>query len=129
MIAVIFLRLSLIFKEIIKWVWRLPRSIACILIKLYQKTLSPDHGPLKRFFKYGYCRYKPTCSSYCHESIKDDGLIIGSGKCAWRILRCNPWSEGGYDPVHKCKHGDCHENGVENSLDDGPKNIDKTNLK
>jgi len=71
------------------------------MIVLYQKTLSFDHGPLKKFFPYGYCKYKPTCSDYCKESIEQYGVIIGSGKCVYRVLRCNPCSKGGFDPVKK----------------------------
>ncbi|MBU1446448.1 membrane protein insertion efficiency factor YidD [Patescibacteria group bacterium] len=90
------------------------------MIRIYQKTFSFDHGPMKKMFPYGYCKYKPTCSSYCYESIKDDGLVVGSVKCIYRVLRCNPWSEGGYDPVHK-KHN--HDSANTNDV------TDKINLK
>ena len=75
-----------------------PRKGVCYLIKIYQKTLSFDHGPLLRFFPDGFCRYYPTCSEYGRESIEKRGVIIGGAKGFWRILRCNPWSAGGYDP-------------------------------
>jgi len=75
----------------------LPRVPALWLIRLYQKTLSPDHGPMKEVFPYGYCRFHPTCSQYGYEVIKKRGLIIGLPKTIWRILRCNPWSKGGVD--------------------------------
>jgi putative membrane protein insertion efficiency factor len=70
-------------------------------IKFYQKTLSFDHGFLKVFFPYGYCRFRPTCSEYAVQSIEKYGILKGGLKAAWRILRCNPWSKGGYDPVKK----------------------------
>jgi len=89
--------------KIIRWIWHFPRFVVCSMIKLYQKTLSPDHGPLKKFFPHGYCKFSPTCSQYSYEVIKEYGVIIGVAKGAWRVLRCNPWSEGGYDPV-KPKH-------------------------
>jgi putative membrane protein insertion efficiency factor len=45
------------------------------------------------------CRYQPTCSEYAHEAIERHGVLKGVGMTAWRLLRCNPWSHGGYDPV------------------------------
>jgi hypothetical protein len=47
---------------------------------------------------YG-CRYEPSCSHYAEEAIKTHGILRGSVMAAWRVLRCNPWSHGGYDPV------------------------------
>jgi len=69
------------------------------LVRLYQKTLSPDHGPLKKFFPHGYCKFNPTCSQYSYKSIKKYGLTKGSIKTLFRILRCNPWNKGGNDLV------------------------------
>jgi len=67
------------------------------LIKIYQKTLSPDHGWFKDFFPHGYCKYYPSCSEYAKKTLKKDGLIKGVFKATWRVLRCNPWSNGGVD--------------------------------
>ncbi|PIR47429.1 membrane protein insertion efficiency factor YidD [Candidatus Uhrbacteria bacterium CG10_big_fil_rev_8_21_14_0_10_50_16] len=67
------------------------------MIRLYQKTLSFDHGPLKGFYPHGYCRFHPTCSEYGYKSIKNQGIIVGGVKTLYRILRCNPWSRGGVD--------------------------------
>ena len=75
-----------------------------LLIRLYQKTLSPDHGPLKSLFPYGYCKYNPTCSDYSYQAIEKYGLIKGIPMSIWRILRCNPWSKGGNDPITKSKN-------------------------
>ena len=75
----------------------LPRKPVLWLIKLYQRTISPDHGWYKSLFSHGYCRFYPTCSEYSYQTIKKDGLIIGLLKTAWRILRCNPWTKGGVD--------------------------------
>ena len=75
------------------------KKIALLLIKLYQKTFSFDHGPLKRLYPLGYCRFKPTRSEYTYEAIKTFGVIKGSLLGGWRILRCNPWNKGGDDPV------------------------------
>ena len=68
-----------------------------VLIRLYQKTLSPDHGLFKRLHPYGYCKYYPTCSEYGYQAIEKYGVIRGILKTTYRILRCNPWSKGGED--------------------------------
>ena len=77
----------------------IPRITVCWLIKIYQKTLSLDHGPMKKNYPFGYCRFKPTCSEYSYEAVKKYGVIYGGIKALWRIMRCNPWSKGGYDPL------------------------------
>lgn len=69
------------------------------IISLYQKTLSPDHGWFKNAHPGGYCKYQPTCSQYCKEAVIKYGPLKGSARGAWRVLRCNPWSKGGYDPA------------------------------
>jgi len=68
------------------------------LICIYQKTLSLDHGFFKFLYPHGFCRFKPTCSEYAIGAIEKFGLIKGSFKAIWRVMRCNPWSAGGYDP-------------------------------
>ena len=77
------------------------KRIAIGIIRVYQKTLSPDHGVFKRLYPEGVCRYYPTCSEYTAQAIEEHGVIIGSGLGIWRILRCNPWARGGYDPPPK----------------------------
>jgi len=77
----------------------LPRYVAIKIIKIYQKILSFDHGTFKKLYPYGYCRFKPTCSEYAIQSLEKYGFLKGGFKAVWRILRCNPWSKGGYDPV------------------------------
>ncbi|NQT88835.1 membrane protein insertion efficiency factor YidD [bacterium] len=67
------------------------KSIAIFFIRCYKRLLSPLLSPR--------CRFEPTCSAYAIEAIRKKGLLVGSFKAAWRILRCNPWSRGGYDPV------------------------------
>jgi len=85
-------------KELFEKFWHLPRYIAIILVTFYQKTLSPDHSFWsKAVFPHGYCKYTPSCSEYSKLSLKKHGLILGSLKNVWRILRCNPWSKGGMD--------------------------------
>ena len=62
------------------------------LIRMYQNT------PLK---SHSACKFYPTCSEYMIESIEYHGLFIGMFKGIGRLLRCNPFSKGGYDPVKK----------------------------
>ena len=64
------------------------------LIRFYQIVLSPLvnwRGPV--------CKYYPTCSHYGYEAVKLHGAVIGGGMTVWRVLRCNPFGAGGYDPV------------------------------
>ena len=69
----------------------LPKRFALWLIRFYQKNISPMHGPC--------CRYLPTCSQYALEAIQKYGALKGGYLALRRILRCNPFSKGGYDPV------------------------------
>lgn len=61
------------------------------LIALYKRLISPVLPPA--------CRYYPTCSSYADEALERHGLFRGLAYTTWRILRCNPFSDGGIDPV------------------------------
>ncbi len=67
------------------------KKILIGLIKFYRKYISP--------LKSTKCPYIPTCSQYGLEAIEKHGAFKGSLLAAWRILRCNPFSKGGYDPV------------------------------
>lgn len=73
--------------------------LAVKIIQLYQRVLSPDHSWLKAKFPHGYCRFKPTCSEYSIAALQKYGIIKGSLLAIGRILRCNPWSKGGHDPL------------------------------
>lgn len=79
--------------------FRIPRRVGQVLIVVYQRTLSFDHGPLSRLMPYRVCRYHPTCSEYGYEALGKHGLLKGGLLTAWRILRCTPWHRGGHDPV------------------------------
>lgn len=80
-------------------VMRVPALIVLRGIAVYQRTLSPDHGILARLFPYGFCRYHPTCSEYGAQAISRYGLIRGGTSALLRILRCNPFTRGGFDRV------------------------------
>lgn len=67
------------------------RQIVCFPIKLYQYLLSPLIKPS--------CRYYPSCSEYANSAITQLGILKGLWMSLKRILRCHPWSSGGYDPV------------------------------
>jgi len=69
------------------------------LVRLYQKTLSFDHGIFRHLYPNGFCRFHPTCSEYGYQAIEKYGVIKGGFMALWRILRCNPWSKGGNDPL------------------------------
>jgi putative membrane protein insertion efficiency factor len=69
---------------------RVARTIATAPIVAYQRLVSPAI-PRR-------CKYEPTCSRYAVEAIREYGILRGLVLAGWRLLRCNPWSHGGYDP-------------------------------
>lgn len=85
--------------RLLRIIWNIPRNLLVLLVRIYQKTLSPDHSWLKRFFPYGYCKYYPTCSEYGAQAITKYGAIRGSLKAIIRIFKCNPCSKGGIDKL------------------------------
>jgi len=77
----------------------MPRVMILKLIRIYQKTFSPDHSKFGVLHPYGFCRFKPTCSEYGYQAIEKYGVVRGGVKAMSRVLRCHPWSQGGWDPV------------------------------
>ena len=73
-------------------IWNLPRIPLLASIRAYQKVISPT-------LPKGTCRFYPSCSHYGYQAIYKYGAIKGSFMAAWRILRCNPFNRGGFDPV------------------------------
>ena len=63
-------------------------------VRVYQWTVRPFIG--------AHCRFEPSCSEYAVAALRGHGLLRGSLLAGWRILRCNPWNEGGHDPVPAC---------------------------
>lgn len=66
-------------------------KVLIVLVRVYQVVISPLVGPR--------CRFYPSCSNYAIEAMRVHGALRGSGMAAWRVLRCNPLSDGGLDPV------------------------------
>ena len=68
------------------------RYLGIAAVWAYRLTLRP-------FLGAGSCKYHPSCSEYAIQALRRHGLVRGSALAAWRLLRCNPWSHGGFDPV------------------------------
>lgn len=67
------------------------KKVLIALIRFYKAAISPYMGD--------HCRFTPTCSVYAKEAINKHGAFRGTGLAVWRVLRCNPFGRGGYDPV------------------------------
>lgn len=67
------------------------KYVAIFLVGLYRRFISPLKAPC--------CRFTPTCSEYAIEAFRKRGFIVGLALSVWRVLRCNPFGKGGYDPV------------------------------
>lgn len=68
------------------------RAVAVAPIRFYRRFISPALPPR--------CKYEPSCSRYAEQAIREYGILRGLVLAGWRLMRCNPWSHGGYDPVH-----------------------------
>ena len=66
-------------------------EVVLLPLRAYRRLISPA---LPR-----RCKYEPTCSAYAEEAIRELGVVRGVILSAWRVVRCNPWSHGGYDPI------------------------------
>ena len=83
------------------------KTILIALLRLYKWLLSPLLPPA--------CRYVPSCSEYAMEAVERHGALAGGAKAAWRLMRCHPFSRGGYDPVSHANtepHGIGHRKAV-----------------
>ena len=72
-------------------VLRLPGLVGIGFVWLYRLTLGALFPTT--------CKYHPSCSQYAIDAVREKGLVRGSLLAGWRLLRCNPWSRGGFDPV------------------------------
>jgi len=73
------------------FVFRLPQKILVTLVKGYRLLLSPWLG--------SSCRFEPTCSAYSLQALQQHGAAKGAGLTLYRLARCHPWCNGGFDPV------------------------------
>ena len=71
------------------------KRVLIAALRLYKARISPQLPPS--------CRYTPTCSEYAIEAIERRGVIVGSVLAVKRVLSCNPFSRGGYDPVREAR--------------------------
>lgn len=69
------------------------RMLAVLPVRLYQVLISPALG--------ARCKYYPSCSEYAAQAVQRFGILRGLVLAGWRLLRCNPWSHGGFDPVEQ----------------------------
>lgn len=67
------------------------KTLLLWMIRFYQVALSPLFPPC--------CRYYPSCSSYAYQAVSRWGIVKGTGLALCRLLRCHPWTDGGFDPV------------------------------
>lgn len=79
-------------REVPFTIWNIPRIILMAAIRFYQMTFS-------KMVPVSTCRFYPSCSHYGYQAIAKHGAIKGSALAIWRVLRCNPFTPGGYDPV------------------------------
>ena len=78
-------------RDLPRTVWNMPRLALLGLIRLYQMTYSKNRPPT--------CRFYPSCSHYGYQAVYKYGALKGGAMATWRVLRCNPFNPGGYDPV------------------------------
>ena len=76
-----------------KKIKELPKKSAILAVRAYRNLISPC--------TVDSCRFVPTCSNYAEQALERYGVVGGVPRTFWRILRCNPFSKGGYDPVEK----------------------------
>ncbi len=79
-------------RDLPRTIWNMPRIGVLSIIRLYQMTISKG-------MPENTCRFYPSCSHYGYQAVYKYGALKGSAMAVWRVLRCNPFNPGGYDPV------------------------------
>ena len=79
-------------RDMARTLWNVPRIAVLALFRLYQMTISKG-------IPANTCRFYPSCSHYGYQAVYKYGALKGSAMAIWRVLRCNPFNPGGYDPV------------------------------
>ena len=82
-----------------------PRELAVVPLLVYQRVISPLIPPR--------CRFEPSCSHYAVQAIREFGILRGLVLAGWRVVRCNPFSRGGFDPVSAQHLFHAHDCGAE----------------
>jgi putative membrane protein insertion efficiency factor len=77
--------------RVLTFLWLLPRNICVLILRGYRAVIPPLYGDV--------CRYYPSCSAYALRAVEVHGAVKGSYLAGRRLLRCHPWTAGGYDPV------------------------------
>ena len=80
-------------RDLPRTIWNWPRLVLLGIIRLYQVTFARTLPP-------NTCLFYPSCSHYGYQAVYKYGVIKGGALAIWRVLRCNPFGSGGYDPVH-----------------------------
>jgi uncharacterized protein len=80
-------------RDLPRTVWNWPRLTLLGFIRLYQASFA-------KTLPANTCRFYPSCSHYGYQAIYKHGILKGGAMAIWRVLRCNPFNPGGYDPVH-----------------------------
>ncbi len=84
------------FTDLCRGLLLIPRNLVLAFLTAYRAVISPLYGDV--------CAYYPSCSAYAVGAVQQHGAVKGAVLAAWRILRCNPWSQGGVDDVHPHEH-------------------------
>ena len=71
----------------------IPAMASVLCIRIYQRTISPDHGWMRHLYRYGYCRHEPTCSQYAIDQLKIRSFPVALWRIMKRILSCHPWKK------------------------------------
>lgn len=82
--------------DLVRSIPLIPRNLVLAFLTAYRAVISPIYGDV--------CAYYPSCSAYAVGAVQQHGAIKGAALSGWRILRCNPWTQGGVDDVRPYDH-------------------------